>query len=149
MDSISVARALLLPYRSNEFLEAHQKKRRKLQDSATIGLVGFERFGIAPLAPRFQDLILTCCHLAKDKPTRLPGDYIFISNALGTSGPLEAVSAGLGDPDFADAQQHPNKLYTSNPTGSETVAVKLSVKEGTQSYIFDAEGKSKEKAQRK
>ena len=78
------------------------------KDEETIGLQGFPEFNIDPIASSYEDLLPTCCHLALDKPTRLPGDYIFVSNNIRQIGTLQPVSAPLLD------APHPNRPYAYN-----------------------------------
>lgn len=70
-------------------------RRADRKDDETIGLRGFPALHIQPIATRFEELPKTCCHLSLDKPTRLPGDYVFASTNIPDIGNLEVVSAPL------------------------------------------------------
>lgn len=90
---------------STAFDQSYRGKKMSLKDSQTIGLRGFPLLNIDPIATSYDELKPTCCHLALDKPTRLPGDYIFASNNIDDVGALKPVSAPLLP------VQHPNREY--------------------------------------
>ncbi len=101
---------------------------------------GFPELGISGLARSYKDLKPTCCHLALDKPTRLPGDYIFVSDQIESSniavGELEVVSAPLlevGNPN----QEYPihlkHKVLSDGEFNVTSGVEKLTL--GAKSYI--------------
>ena len=74
--------------------EMQEKALSRMKDAETIGIQGFPKLGIPGLEESYDKLDHTCCHLAMDKPTRLPGDYVLASSNL-KAGPLEVISAPL------------------------------------------------------
>ncbi len=83
------------PWSTKKELE-HPGRAPNFRDAETIGLQGFPDLGIDPIADSYDGLAHTCCHLAMDKPTRLPGDYVFGSNHIeSVDTNMEIVSAPL------------------------------------------------------